>query len=318
LTVQPGWYKIAAERSVREDDRLTDRLVSRSSAAWVESLISEELLVIGKYRIGICEWSLPIDGPYACRLVGELGLQGMQLDVGPYERGFPKSRPVVQDAYLEMAEASGIGFPSMAARVSDYYTMFLSRSEEESAIVRTGIAKAIDTCAAMSIPILLVPNFVKSAITGEQEFREAVEVFKWACDRAGESRITVAAENTLSTADTKRFMAEVERPNLKLYFDTQNYFLNEGYDTPGMLEQLIEYVCQIHVKDGKGADLSGALLGQGDTDFYASIQVVKKHGYRGWIVLENYYDQEPLSEQNSDPTALIREDLRILQAALRG
>jgi sugar phosphate isomerase/epimerase len=267
-------------------------------------------------KIGICEWSLPIDGPYACKLVAELGFDGLQINIGDYQRGFSMGRPLVQDAYLEMAEKSGIQFPSMAARVTDFYTMFPSKDEQESRIVRSGIAKAIEACRAMGIPSLLIPNFERSEITGEKEFEEAVEVFRWACDEAGKHQITVAAENTLSAKDTKRFLSEIERPNLKLYFDTQNYYLHKGYDTPKLLDELFEYVCEIHVKDGKGKDLSGALLGQGDTDFHGSIQIIKMHGYNGWIVIENYYDQKPLSDQDDDVAALMKADLKTLKAAL--
>jgi sugar phosphate isomerase/epimerase len=270
-----------------------------------------------KNKIGICEWSLPLDGPYACKLVADLGFDGLQINIGDYERGFSMSRKLVQEAYMEMAEAAGVEFPSMAARVTDYFTMFPSRDREESQIVRSGIGEAIETCTVMGIPRLLIPNFVKSEITGQREFDDAAEVFKWACDQAGEQNIVIAAENTLSTEDTKRFLAAIDRPNLKVYFDTQNYYLNKGYDSPKMLEELWDSVCEIHVKDGKGKDLSGALLGQGDTDFYGSIEVIKKHGYDGWIVIENYYDQKPLSQQDSDVGALIKEDLRILKAALR-
>jgi sugar phosphate isomerase/epimerase len=269
-----------------------------------------------KNKIGITEWSLPIDGPYACKFIGELGFNGLQLNIGDYERGFPMSKGFVQEAYLKMAKASGIEFPSLVARVTDYYTMFPSKDEEESGIVRSGIGKAIESCASMGIPMLLIPSFAKSEIIEKRDFDEAVEVFKWACDTAGKNEITVAMENTLSTAQTLQLITRIGRPNLKLYFDTQNYYLHKGYDSPHMLEELMEHVCQIHVKDGKGKDLSGALLGQGDTNFYGCIEVVKKHGYTGWIVSENYYDRKPLSERNPDTTALIREDLRILEEAL--
>jgi len=267
-------------------------------------------------KIGICEWSLPLDGPYACKLVAGLGFDGLQINIGDYKRGFSISRKFVQEAYLEMAEATGLEFPSMAARVTDYYTMFPSKDREESEIVRSGIGKAIEACVAMGIPILLIPNFVKSEIIGKVAFDEAVEVFKWAGDKAGEKNVTIAAENTLSTDDTKRFLTAIDRPNVKVYFDTQNYHLNKGYNSPQMLDELMEHICEIHVKDGKGKDLSGALLGQGDTDFHGSIEVIKRHGFNGWIVIENYYDQKPLSDQNSDVQALIKEDLDILKAAL--
>ena len=267
-------------------------------------------------KIGICEWSLPLDGPYACRLVAELGFDGLQINVGDYHRGNSMGRPLVRDAYLELAEQSGIQFPSMAARVTDIYTMFPSKDEQEADIVRSGIAAAIGACRAMNIPTLLIPNFEGSEIIGEREFAEAVEVFRWACDQAGRDDITIAAENTLSAEDTQRFLSEIDRPNLKLYFDTQNYYLHKNYDTPKLLDQLFEHVCEIHVKDGKGKDLSGALLGQGDTDFYGSIRVIKKHGYGGWIVIENYYDQKPLSDQEADAAALIKADLKTLKAVL--
>ncbi|MBA7537640.1 hypothetical protein ES705_29909 [subsurface metagenome] len=144
-----------------------------------------------------------------------------------------------------------------------------------------------------------------------------MKVFKWACDEAVEDGIIIAAENTLSTDDTKRFLTEIDRRNLRIYFDTQNYYLHKGYDTPQMLDELIENVCEIHVKDGKGKDLSGALLGQGDSDFCGSMEVVKKHGYNGWIVIENYYDQKPISDQDADLKTLIKEDLNTLKAALK-
>ena len=195
--------------------------------------------------------------------------------------------------------------------------MFASEDEEESRIVRSGIAGAIGACRAIGIPTLLIPNFEKSEITCEKEFEEAVKVFQWACEEAGEKDSIIAAENTLSTDDTKRFLTEIDRRNLRIYFDTQNYYLHKGYDTPQMLDELIENVCEINVKDGKGKDLSGALLGQGDTDFHGSMEVVKKHGYNGWIVIENYYDQKPISDQDDDLKSLIKVDLKTLKAVLR-
>jgi len=267
-------------------------------------------------KIGICEWSLPVDGPCACMLAEALGIDGIQLDVGPAERGFPMARAVVQDAYLDAAASTGVVFPSMATRVTDYFSMFASVDREESEVVRKGIHMAVDACSALEIPVLMIPTFVKSEIRTDSQLVEAVETFKWACDRAGPRGITVAAENTLSVDQTLRFFEQIGRPNLKLYFDTQNYHLNKGYDTPAMLDALMPYVCEIHVKDGQEGQLSGALLGAGATRFHDSVAVMRKHGYKGWIVSENYYDREPLCAADQDPVALITEDLRTLKAAL--
>lgn len=268
-------------------------------------------------KIGITEWSLPYDGPYICKLVSDLGIDGVQLKIMDYERGFPLTKPVVYEAYLETAEQFGVEYPAVAVRVSDFYTMFKCEDPEEGEIVREAIKKAVDTCSVMKIPLILIPNFVKSEITSDEKFAEAVEVFQWACDMAADKGITIAAENTLSVEKTKQFFESADRSNLKLYFDSQNYFLNKGYDNPKMLEELMPYVVQLHVKDGKNKDLSGALLGTGDTGFYQTIEILKKHDYQGWIVSENYYDMKPLSLVNEDPVELIKEDIRILREALR-
>lgn len=267
-------------------------------------------------KIGICEWSMPYDGPYICKLASDLGIDGIQLKIMDYERGFPLTKKSVYKAYMETAERFGIEYPAVATRVTDFYTMFKCEDTEEGEIVRTAIKKAVDTCAVMKIPLILIPNFVKSEISSDEKFAEAVEVFRWACDMAAVRGITIAAENTLSVEKTKRFFESIDRDNLGLYFDSQNYYLNEGYDTPEVLDALMPYVVQLHVKDGKNKDLSGALLGTGDAGFYRTVEVLKKHKYNGWVVLENYYDVKPLSLVNQDPVSLIKEDVRILREAL--
>ena len=89
----------------------------------------------GKNKIGVCAWSLPIDGPCTAKLAAELGFDGLQLDIGAYERGFPLSRDFIQKAYLDAAAQYGIEYSSMAARVSDYYSMVAEPGEEEHEIV---------------------------------------------------------------------------------------------------------------------------------------------------------------------------------------
>jgi sugar phosphate isomerase/epimerase len=271
---------------------------------------------MNKNKIGVCEASLPIQGPYACKFISELGFDGMQLSSGEYERGFPLSEPFVQDAYMKMAEASGVEFPAVVAQLLDFHTMFPSKSEEESTIARIGIEKSVDCCAAMSIPILLVPNFAKSEIVGKQDFAEAAEVFKRTCDRAGKHSITIGMENTLSTEQTLDLISLINRPNLRIYFDTQNYYLHKGYSSARMLDELMNHVCQIHVKDGKGKDLSGALLGHGDADFHGCMEVVKRRGYDGWLVSENFYDRGTLRKQGMDAVALLKQDLKTIRNAL--
>jgi len=268
---------------------------------------------MAKNKLGICEWSLPVDGPWTCKIAAELGFDGIQLNVGSYERGFSMSRPVVQNAYLEAAEESGIEFCSMAARVSDYYSMVSEPGSEEHEIVRSGIRAAIEACGAMKIPRLLIPNFVKSAITTERHFEIVADVLRWACDLAADAGVTIAAENTLSPSEFRRLLDAVDRSNIGLYFDFQNYFLHNDDHTPKLLEEMYDWVLETHVKDGRNKDLSGALLGEGDASFLESARVLNDRGYDGWIVTENYYDMQPLCGPDGDPMDLMRRDVKTLR-----
>jgi 2-epi-5-epi-valiolone 7-phosphate 2-epimerase len=270
----------------------------------------------GKNKIGICEWSLPIDGPYACKLAASLGIDGIQLNIGDAERGFPLSKKVVQEAWLEASRETGVLFPSIAVRTTDYFSMMAPKGSEDRETVMTAIYKAIDAAVAMNIPLVMIPQFVKSAIETEDDFQCVVKTLQDVCQTALEKSIIIATENLLTVDELSRLFKEVDRSNLRLYFDTQNYYLNKGYDTPSLIEALMPFIYEVHVKDGKENDLSGALLGTGDTKFFESVDLLKKNGYTGWFVSENYYDQKPLSLQNEDPTVIIREDIAILKQVL--
>jgi sugar phosphate isomerase/epimerase len=74
-------------------------------------------------KLGITEWSLPFDGPYGCKIAAEVGFEGIQLDIGSYERNFPKTKRCVQDVYLEAAEKFGIQYTSIACNELDNYDM---------------------------------------------------------------------------------------------------------------------------------------------------------------------------------------------------
>ncbi len=267
-------------------------------------------------KIGICQWSIPIDGPYACKIISELGIEGMQLDLGSYERGFHLSNKIVQKGYIELGRKYNISFPSIAVTELDNFNILGPQDSEETKIAKTAIIKAIDTAESMKIPLVLVPNFEKSRINNDNDFNRLVNVLQSTCDYAFDKGMNISTENILSIEDNIKLLKEVDRPNLKLYFDTQNPYLHKKYDISNMIDKLSPHICEVHVKDGKNGDLSGALLGTGDSGFYRSMESLKKMNYSGWVLLENYYDRLPLRLQNSNYFELIKEDLKILKSAI--
>lgn len=267
-------------------------------------------------KIGICHWSLPMEGPYGIKLAAELGLQGIQLDVGSYERGFLLSLPAVQKAYLEMSQKHNVTITSLAVRELDNYGLTREDGTKEKDIALEAVMTAVDIAEAMGITNVMVPSFEASDIKTQVDFNSLVNILKQACDKAINKSIIISTENLLSIEENKNLFEKVDRPNLSLYFDTQNYNLRKNYNAAEMVEALFPYICEVHAKDGRNGFMSGALLGEGDSGFYDTLEALKKNKYDGWIVLENYYDQEPLSLTGKGPIELLKEDVSILKKAI--
>ena len=268
-------------------------------------------------KLGITEWSLPLDGPYGCKIAAEVGFEGVQLDIGSYTRNFPKTKRCVQDAYLETAEKFGIQYTAIACNELDNYDMVAQKGFTERAIAFKTITSAIDAAGAMRIPIVMVQSFNASAIETGQDFERAVNVIRRVSDYALEKgEITLGLENLLSVENLLRLINQVGNPNVKIYFDTQNYYLHEKADVATMVEPLISHICEVHVKDGYASDIepSGALLGEGDSGFLDTIAELRKCGYSGWFISENFYDRGSIGNLNKDPVELMRKDYQVLES----
>ncbi len=269
-----------------------------------------------RVKLGICQWSLPFEGPYGCKVVREIGLDGIQLDVGSWEKGFPLSRKSVQQGYLEMGNTHKIAFPSIAVTELDHYSMLAMPGSSEYRVALEGITCAINAAQSMEIPVVMLPSFGESMIRTEEDFTRAVDCLQYACDYAGEKGVTVATENALSASEIYALFEAVGRKNLRLYYDSQNHYLQKGYNIADLLKEVGSLVCEVHLKDGKEGQLSAALLGEGETGFFQTMRVLQEIQYSGWLVLENYYDREPLRLQGADPLDLVKKDVAIVKETI--
>lgn len=266
------------------------------------------------YKIGIVEWAFPFPGPYGLKIAAELGLQGMELDFGDYETGFKLYHPKIRQAYLECGEAYGIDFPSIALNALNAHGMSNDRNTADGMIAIETIQKGIETAQEMHIPVVQLPSFDNGDIRTEQDFYNTCEKVRFACDLAKGSDLVIAVENVLDAEQTKRMLREVNSDKLKVFFDTQNYYLDRGYSQPELLNEIAQDVVQVHVKDGYNRTISSALLGRGDVSFRKTAEVILRTGCTEWLFLENYYNRKPLSLLHSDMFELIREDVRTLRS----
>ncbi|KMZ53315.1 sugar phosphate isomerase/epimerase family protein [Dorea sp. D27] len=270
-----------------------------------------------KVMFGLCEWSSPVQGPYVCRFAKDMGLDGVELAQGDYERSFPLSNPYIQDIYLEEAARNGIALTAIAVNCLDYYGMTKPDGSMQKKAAVLAIEKAVEAAKRMRLPLVQIPAFGESAIHSEEDFRSVAACLAYACRLAAEDGITVASENALSVEEDLRLLEEVACPNLKIYMDTQNPYINKGYSAPEMIYALGDKICEVHVKDGKEGELSAALLGQGVTSFYESVEALCDIGYTGYVHLENFYERQPMNHCDKDAVELLRKDIAILKESFR-
>lgn len=266
-------------------------------------------------KFGICEWAAPIQGPYVFKLAQELGLDGVEISQGDYERALPTSNPWIQNAYLSQAHIHDIEISAIAVNSIDNHPMTAPKGDPECNIVSLCIREAIKTAANMHIPIVQIPSFFKSDINCEADFEMVSYHLKNACQFAEKHGIIIGTENALSAQQNLDLIHAVDMSNLKVYFDTQNPSYMRGYSAPEMIYALSDSICEVHVKDGKHGELSGSLLGEGCSEFFSSVHALRDIHYSGYIVLENYYDRAPMNHCDKDALALLKQDIQIMKAA---
>jgi sugar phosphate isomerase/epimerase len=261
---------------------------------------------------------VPGTGVFAPRLVAEAGLDGMSIEFGTYENGFPLSNRRIQDAYREARERHGIEYCNIGCSGFDFIPFHAHRGHALYDIVKKFVKDAIDAAAYLEIPLVFMPAFHASAIDTEDEFRRAAEMFRYACDLASEKGIKIGSENMMDSERQLRLCEEVGRDNFGIFYDSDNYFYNKGYDQIEILDAVYDRIVpQLHVKDGKRGVLAGALLGTGDAGFYDVMAYLRKRNYEGWLIIENLYEREPLRALNEDVYATFRQDVEILKSAVK-
>jgi sugar phosphate isomerase/epimerase len=269
-------------------------------------------------KIGACDWALPGDGLYAPRIAAEFGLDVLSLKIGLLENNYPIAEDVMQRYYLEEQQRYGIEYCAIALNDFDNFPMHARENTKEYAIARKIMDKGIKAAVGLHASVIQIPNINASKARHEEDLEYLASAFRYICDEAGPHGIQVASENVMPTKEFMILYDLVNRPNFGVYYDSQNYHLHNNYDQVEILEGLYDFMLpQLHVKDGNGA-LSGALLGKGDTNFYGTMDYLKRRSYNGYILLENYYDRLPLRLENEEqnPYELLKEDISILKEAI--
>ena len=268
-----------------------------------------------KIKLGAVAWGLPGGGLYAARTAKEAGLDGIQLELGSYEAGYPLSQREVMEGYQEDRERYGIEYPALVLNDVMVHEFIHGRNTENGAIAYDQIDLGIETAEKLGIDRIMIPNFLENLIRNEEHTENTKEALRYACRAAAPKGIMILTENALDSEAQIRMLEELNEPNLKVHFDTQNFKFNFDMDQCKQLQGLYLWMDSVlHTKDGI-ENPGDRLLGEGNTDFFGQMRYLRQQGFEGWIVTENYYNLMPLRAKapKNRQMELLRRDMQTIR-----
>lgn len=231
-----------------------------------------------KIKISACDWSLGLDAnPKAFYLAKEIGLQGVQVNLGNKQNNFHLRDKTVRQSILDASKQTGVKITSLAiAALNDI-------AYKKEALAEELVWDSIDVAAALGVNVILVAFFYNNDLRNDEAgTKETIRRFKKVMPKAEKAGVQLGIESYLNADEHNHIIQSVGSPNLKVYYDFRNT-ADAGYDTVKEFEKLApDAICELHMKE------NGFLLGQGTLDWPSIAQAVKRSGYKGdgWMQIE--------------------------------
>lgn len=260
-------------------------------------------------NIGVCSWSFPNkDTMNIFPKMKELGLSAISMNMAPDYTDNLVNDPALCRELVQKASENGVEVNCLALNVVCANPPFNAENDE---CLDNAIIDAIRIANDLGVKLLQVPAFGQAVINTDEELVLTAKFLKKLCVSAKEHEITVGTENALSIEQNLKLIELIGEDNFKIYFDTQNPYVASGYNCAEMVVAFKDLICQIHAKDGY-LSMSNRKLGEGDSDFFATCEEIKKIGYEGSIHLENNYLN--LGDNNEEKALeILKEDIAVLK-----
>ena len=174
-------------------------------------------------KLGICNFCFPGTGLFAPQLVKEAGLDGMSIEYGAYEKGYPLSQKIIRDLYLDVQQKYAIEYPNIGCSDGDFLPFHMRPLDPRFETVRRAHFDAVDAAAYMKIPAVFFSNFNASLVETEKDMEFTAKRYRELCDYAGEKGIQIGCECPLSVEKQLELVDRVGKVNFKLFYDSDTY-----------------------------------------------------------------------------------------------
>lgn len=149
-----------------------------------------------------------------------------------------------------------------------------------------------DFAAELSIPGLATHIGALPEDNLHPDYMAMRDLIRRLCDYCAASGQTFALETGQESAEAlKRFLLDVDRPNLYVNFDPANMVMYGSGEPLTALETVGQWVVSVHCKDGVGPTKTGQLgretpLGEGQVGLQQFVDKLLEIGYQGPLIIE--------------------------------
>ena len=157
------------------------------------------------------------------------------------------------------------------------------------------LCRVVDCCEAVGSNLLGGPLYAaigqfSGAGPTDTEWNHSVAVLRDVADHAARAEIGLTFEflNRFeiyllnSTADTARYVRDLERPNVGVHYDTFHAHIEEK-DSPGALRDHAAAITHVHISEN-----DRSTPGRGQVDWKGSFDALADAGYDDWLTIEAF------------------------------
>ncbi len=235
---------------------------------------------LGKFslRIGACDWSIGKSSDIgAFEVAKEIGLNGIQVNMGSEKNDLHMRQSALQQAYLAEAKRTKIKIASLAiGELNNVPYKSDPRTEQ-------WVDDSIDVAKALGVNVILLAFFSKNDLRNDPAgVEEVIQRLKRVAPKAERLGITLGIESYLSAEEHLDIIQRVGSKSIKVYYDFRNS-ADAGYDVIKEIKLLgRDTICELHIKE------NGKLLGDGTLDWHKIGETLALIDYKGdgWMQIE--------------------------------
>lgn len=240
--------------------------------------VNKVLAGTSQLRISACDWSIgKSSDPGAFEVAKQIGLEGIQVNVGGLSNNLHLRDPARQRIYLDKSKETGIRISSLA--IAELNNVPYKEDPQTEAWV----SDSIDVAKNLGVNVILLAFFHKNDLRGDDKGKqEVIQRLKKVAPKAERMGITLGIESYLSAEELVDIIQKVGSKAIKVYYDFRNS-ADAGYDVVKEIKVLgKDMICELHMKE------NGFLLGKGTLDWKRVAEALMEINYvgDGWMQIE--------------------------------